>query len=253
MDPATILGMLVSFGMIAVVVAADGDFMLFVNVPSMLIVFGGTFGALLTNYPMSAVLSIGGLVRKMLTGTVPAAQDVIDTVMEYAGRARRNGLPSLEENIPHIEDAYLRRGLQLAVDGLEPEVIQSIMETEMYNIEARHETGIAMASSLAAYAPAVGMMGTVIGLVQMLKNMDDPRSIGPSMAVALITTFYGSILANFIFLPMVGKLRHRSKEEITIMEMQMEGVLGIARGENPRVIMEKLNGFQPPGKRRSAR
>jgi chemotaxis protein MotA len=97
------------------------------------------------------------------------------------------------------------------------------------------------------------MMGTVIGLVQMLKNMDDPRSIGPSMAVALITTFYGSILANFIFLPMVGKLRHRSKEEITIMEMQMEGVLGIARGENPHVIMEKLNGFQPPGKRRLTR
>jgi chemotaxis protein MotA len=253
MDPATILGMLVSFGMVAVVLAADGDFMLFVNVPSMLIVFGGTFGALLTNYPMSAVLSIGGLVRKMLTGAVPAAEDVIETFMEYAGRARRDGLLSLEECIPHIEDAYLRRGLQLAVDGLEPEAIQSIMETEMYNTEARHETGIAMASSLAAYAPAVGMMGTVIGLVQMLKNMDDPRSIGPSMAVALITTFYGSILANFIFLPMVGKLRHRSKEEITIMEMQMEGVLGIARGENPHVIMEKLSGFQPPGKRRPTR
>jgi chemotaxis protein MotA len=253
MDPATILGMLVSFGMIAAVVAADGDFMLFVNAPSMLIVFGGTFGALLTNYPMSAVLSIGGLVRTMLTGKKPSTDEIIDRFVEYAGRVRRDGLFSLEESIERIDDAYLRRGLRLAADGLEPEVIQSIMETEMDNTEARHETGIEMASSLASYAPAVGMMGTVIGLVRMLKNMDDPRSIGPSMAVALITTFYGSILANFIFLPMVGKLRHRSREELRIMEMQMEGVLAIARGENPRVIMEKLSGFQPPGKRRTTR
>jgi chemotaxis protein MotA len=245
--------MLVSFGMIAVVVAADGDFMLFVNVPSVLIVFGGTFGALLTNYPVSAVFSISGQIRRTLTGKRPSTDEIIDCFMDCAGRARRDGLLSLEESIGRMDDEYLRKGLQLVVDGLEPDVIQSIMETEMDNAEARSETGIEMMSALASYAPAVGMMGTVIGLVQMLKNMDDPRSIGPSMAVALITTFYGSILANFVFTPMVGKLRHRSREESRIMEMQMEGMLALARGENPRVIMEKLTGFQPPGKRRAAR
>ena len=145
----------------------------------------------------------------------------------------------------------MRKGLQLTVDGLEPESIQAIMEAEIGNTEARHETGVDLLNALAAYAPALGMIGTVIGLVQMLQNMSDPSTIGPSMAVALITTFYGAVLANLVFLPMVGKLKHRSREEIHIMEMQMEGVLGISRGENPRIIQEKLSSFQPPKERKA--
>ncbi|MDL2207630.1 MotA/TolQ/ExbB proton channel family protein [Desulfovibrio sp. OttesenSCG-928-M16] len=252
MDLATILGMVVSFGLIIAALMAGGDVLLFVDVPSLMIVFGGTIGATLTHYPLGTVLTVGKVIRKTLVSKNPSPQAIIDQFMDLANRARREGILALESVVNGLDDAYLKKGLQLTVDGLEPEAIQSIMETEIGNTEGRHETGIELAGALAAYAPALGMIGTVIGLVQMLKTMDDPSSIGPAMAVALITTFYGAVLSNLVFLPIVGKLKHRSKEEILIMEMQMEGVLGISRGENPRIIMEKLNSFQPPRERKEA-
>ena len=250
MDLATILGMVVSFGLILAALFAGGTPLTFVDVPSMLIVFGGTLGATLTHYPLGTVFKIGAIIRKTLVSKVPTATLIIDQFMDYSNRARREGILALEPIVKGIDDPYLRKGLQLTVDGLEPGAIQSIMETEIGNIEGRHEVGVELLSALAAYSPALGMIGTVIGLVQMLNTMDDPSSIGPSMAVALITTFYGAVLANLVFLPLVGKLKHRSKEEILIMEMQMEGVLGISRGENPRIIMEKLSSYQPPKERR---
>lgn len=250
MDLATILGIVVSFGLIMTALWG-GDPTTFIDVPSMLIVFGGTIGATLTHYPLGTVLKVGAIIRKTLISKTPATSLIIEQFMDLANRARREGILALEPVVKSIDDAYLRKGLQLTVDGLEPDAIQSIMETEIGNTEGRHETGIDLLNALAAYAPALGMIGTVIGLVQMLKTMDDPSSIGPAMAVALITTFYGAVLANLVFLPMVGKLKYRSKEEILIMEMQMEGVLGISRGENPRIIMEKLSSFQPPKDRKS--
>ncbi len=251
MDLATILGMVVSFGLILAALMAGGDVLLFVDMPSVLIVFGGTIGATLTHYPLGTVLKVGAVIRKTLVSKPPSPATIIDQFMDYANRARREGILALESVVGGLDDAYLKKGLQLTVDGLEPDAIQSIMETEIGNTEARHETGIELAGALAAYAPALGMIGTVIGLVQMLKTMDDPSSIGPAMAVALITTFYGAVLANLVFLPIVGKLKHRSKEEILIMEMQMEGVLGISRGENPRILMEKLSSFQAPKDRKA--
>lgn len=250
MDLATILGMVVSFGLILAALLTGGDVMLFVDIPSMLIVFGGTLGATLTHYPLSTVIKVGAIVRKTLVSKTASPASIIDQFMDYANRARREGILSLESIIDNLTDPYLKKGLQLTVDGLEPEAIQSIMETEIDHTEARHETGIELAGALAAYSPALGMIGTVIGLVQMLKAMDDPSTIGPAMALALITTFYGAILANLVFLPIVGKLKHRSKEETLIMEMQMEGILGISRGENPRILREKLNSFQAPKDRR---
>ena len=250
MDLATLIGMIVSFGMISAAIAGGGSFMLFVDSASMLIVFGGTLGAALTHYPLSTVLSIGKIIRKTMVNKTPSTTIILEQFMDLANRARREGILSLESSVNGLKDPYLKKGLQLTVDGLEPESIQAIMEAEMNNVESRHETGIELISALAAYAPALGMIGTVIGLVQMLQTMSDPSTIGPAMAVALITTFYGAILANLIFLPMVGKLKHRSKEEIHIMEMQMEGVLGISRGENPRMIEEKLSSFQPPSDRK---
>ncbi|MDL2317087.1 MotA/TolQ/ExbB proton channel family protein, partial [Desulfovibrio sp. OttesenSCG-928-A18] len=250
MDLATILGMVVSFGLIIAALMLGGDPLIFIDVPSMLIVLGGTIGATLTHYPLSTVLSVGVVIRKTLVSKIQPAELVIDQFMDLANRARREGILALEPIIKSIDDAYLRKGLQLTVDGLEPDAIQNILETEIGNTESRHEVGIDLCGALAAYAPALGMIGTVIGLVQMLKTMDDPSSIGPAMAVALITTFYGAVLANLVFLPIVGKLKHRSKEEILLMEMQMEGILGISRGENPRIIIEKLNSFQPPKDRK---
>ncbi len=138
------------------------------------------------------------------------------------------------------------------MDGLEPEAIQGILEMEIAKTESRHETGGELLSALATYSPALGLIGTVIGLAQMLHKMSDPGTIGPAMAVALNTTLYGVVLANLVFLPLAGKLRYRSSEEIHIMEMQLEGILGLCRGENPRIILEKLNSFQAPRERRKS-
>ena len=252
MDLATILGMVVSFGLIMTALFLGGAPTSFIDVPAMLIVFGGTFGATLTHYPLGTFLRIGTIIRKTLVAKTPSSHMIIDQFMDYANRARREGILALEPIVKAIDDPYLRKGLQLTVDGLEPESIQGIMEAEIASTEARHQTGIDLLSAMASYAPALGLIGTIIGLVQMLKTMSDPSTIGPSMALALITTFYGAVLANLVFLPMVGKLRHRSREEILIMEMQMEGVLGISRGENPKIIQEKLSSYQPPKERKGA-
>ena len=250
MDLATILGMVVSFGLIMTALFLGGAPTSFIDVPAMLIVFGGTFGATLTHYPLGTFLRIGTIIRKTLVTKTPSSHMIIDQFMDYANRARREGILALEPIVKAIDDPYLRKGLQLTVDGLEPSAIQNIMETEIDNISTRHEVGVELLSAMATYSPALGLIGTVIGLVQMLRTMDDPSTIGPAMAIALITTFYGAVLANLVFLPLMGKLKHRSKEEVLIMEMQMEGVLGISRGENPRIIMEKLNSYQPPRERR---
>jgi len=250
MDLATILGIIISLGLVSAAILAGGDFMLFVDLPSIFIVFGGTLGATLTQYPLGTFLKVGKVIRQSLVSRPVSMAMVIDQFMDYSNRARREGILALESIVGGLDNAYLKKGLQLTVDGLEPDAIQAIMETEIANTEARHEVGIEMASAMASYGPAFGMIGTSVGLVQMLQNLDDPAKIGPAMAIALITTFYGALQSNCIFIPIVGKLKHRSKEEIKIMEMQMEGILGISRGENPRILMEKLNSFQPPKERK---
>jgi chemotaxis protein MotA len=141
--------------------------------------------------------------------------------------------------------------LQLTVDGMEPQAIQEILETEIAYLEERHQTGADILATFGTYAPALGMIGTVIGLVLMLKTMNDPSSIGPSMAVALITTFYGAVLANLVFNPMAAKLKNRSKEEVLVRGMILEGILCISKGENPRIIEEKLNSYLPPKQRKT--
>ena len=251
MDLATILGLLISFGLVtSAMMGGSGGLMLFVDVPSMMIVFGGTLGATLVNYPLPVAVKLISVIRKAFATKAASHAAVIDQFMDYANRARREGILSLEPIVRNLDDQYLKKGLQLTVDGLEPGAIESIMQGEIASRENRHSMGIELVLALATYAPALGMIGTVIGLVQMLKNMSDPSSIGPAMAVALITTFYGALLANLIFLPMAGKLKHRSKEEVNIMEMQLEGIVSIARGENPRIILEKLSSYLPPHQRK---
>jgi chemotaxis protein MotA len=216
------------------------------NLPSVFIVLGGTVGATLTNYPLRVVLNAGKFMQKALADARPSHDALTGQILEFAALARREGILAIEASLRQLPDPYLRKGLQLLVDGLEPQVLTEILESEINNTELRHETGADLLSSMAAYAPAMGLIGTVIGLVQMLGNLRDPSSIGPAMAVALLTTFYGALLANLIFLPLCGKLKQRSKEEILVMEMQMAGILGIAKGENPRIIKEVLDSFQSP-------
>jgi len=252
MDLATVLGIVISLGLVLSAIMMGGSILIFVSIPSLLIVVGGTIGATLVNYPLKRVVSVMSVFKKTLFAQDLSPQETIDQFKDYADRARREGILSLEPIISGIEDPYLKKGLQLTVDGLEPQAIQEILESEIANTEARHSDGQDILKSFGEYAPALGMIGTVIGLVQMLQTMSDPSSIGPAMAVALITTFYGAVLANLVFIPMAGKLKSRSNSEIRIKEMQLEGVLAISRGENPRIIEEKLSCFQSVSDRADA-
>ena len=252
MDLATLLGMLVSFALIGSAIATGaGGIMTFVDIPSVLIVFGGTLGATFTHCPLGNALGTAKVLKNAFFAKPINTSSVIDQFVDYANKARREGILSLESTVNSLDDPYLKKGLQLTVDGLEPQSIQEVLELEMNAQEGRHETGIGVVEAMAAYAPALGMIGTVIGLVQMLKSMDDPSTIGPAMAVALITTFYGAVMANLIFIPLSNKLKTRSKEEMLLRELQLEGVLAIAKGDNPRIMQEKLSSFQPPAERKT--
>ncbi|GAB6060756.1 motility protein A [Desulfonatronum parangueonense] len=246
MDLATIIGVVLSFGLVVSAIMMGSSLFVFVSIPSALIVIGGTLGATLIHYPLSNILGVLGVVKNAFFTRLVKPSDTIAQFLEYAGRARKEGILSLEPLLKDIDDDYLRKAMQLTVDGVEPQVIQEIMQTEVAYLQERHETGADIFAAMGMYAPALGMIGTVIGLVQMLQSMDDPSAIGPAMAVALITTFYGAVLANLVFNPLSGKLKTRSKEEVLLRELTLEGILSISRGENPRIIEEKLNGFLPP-------
>jgi chemotaxis protein MotA len=251
MDLATLLGLVLSFGLVLGGILTGSSILLFVDLPSMLIVAGGSLGATLVQHRLSKVLGMLTVIKHTFLTDPQSPTDVLDRFMDYVNRARRDGLLSLEPLLREMDDPFLRKGLQLTVDGVEPAQIQDILECEIANLEQRHEMGNEVLSSLAAFSPAMGLIGTVIGLIQMLHTMSDPGTIGPAMAVALNTTFYGAILANLVFSPMAGKLRNRTKEEVLVKEMILEGVVAIARGENPRIVEEKLGSFLPPRLRRA--
>lgn len=247
MDLATIVGMLMAFGL--VLAAIGQDLRLFFDIPSLLIVLGGTLGAALITYPLTHILGILAVMRKTFCTKLENPAEIILKFKEYATKVRREGILVLEPILQEIPDDFLRKGLQLTIDGLEPQVIQEIMETEIVFLEERHGRGAEILLTLGALSPAMGMIGTVIGLVIMLKNMSNPETIGPAMAIALLTTFYGAVLANLVFNPMAGKLKTRSKEEILIKSMVVEGLMALARGENPSIVEDKLNSFLSPSER----
>jgi len=252
MDPATIIGIFLAFGLVISAIVMGGSPFVFISLPSALIVIGGTIGATLVNYPLKNVFGVIGIIKNTFLHKTEEPSAIIERFLEFANKARREGILSLEPALKEVEDPYLRKGLQLTVDGLEPESIKEILETEISYLEERHDFGAEIMSAMGGFSPAMGMIGTVIGLVQMLQTMEDPSTIGPAMAVALITTFYGALLANLVFNPMAGKLKTRSKEEILAREIMLEGILSISRGENPRIIEEKLNSYLPPKLRRES-
>ena len=177
---------------------------------------------------------------------------MIANFVSLAGVARREGILALETSINDIHDEFMRKGMQLSIDGLEPISIKDILDTEIINIQERHKLGAEIFTTIGTFAPALGMIGTLIGLVQMLQTMEDPSTIGPSMAVALLTTFYGALIANIFCLPLAGKLRNRSTEEVMMKELMAEGILSIAKGDNPRLLEQKLNAFLSPQLRESS-
>jgi chemotaxis protein MotA len=190
------------------------------------------------------------VVQKALFTKTSSAKTIISRFVAFSQKARKEGILALEAEIKNDKDEFLKKGVQLAIDGLEPQEIRDILETEVEFVRSRHQLGAEVFSTMGTFAPALGMIGTLIGLVQMLQSMDDPGRIGPSMAVALITTFYGSIMANIIFLPVAGKLRTRSREEVLTKDMTIEGIISLSSGENPRILEQKLKAFVPPNQRK---
>lgn len=244
MDIASIIGLVMAFSLI---VLGMGAFVTaFVDLPSMLIVVGGTLGVVFVFFPLENLLGLGGIIRNVFLTKPRQTSTLIATIIDFAGRARREGILSLQNVSNEIDDPFFVKGIGLVVDGIEESVVEEIMATEIDFVEDRHKKGADMFAAMGAISPAMGMIGTLIGLVIMLQNLQDTAAIGPAMAIALITTFYGAVLANVVFIPFSGKLRIRSDQEVFLRRLTMEGVLSIASGNNPRVVEQKLNSYLAP-------
>jgi len=253
MDLATILGILSGIGLITYTIFAQGNPDIFIHIPSIMVVFGGTMAATLVNYPIRELLGVLQVARKTFKSEPVHEVTLIPLLVRLAIKARREGILSLEEELKNINDPFLRSGLEMVVDGTEPETIRNVMETELEYLIERHKRGQRIFTSLGTYSPAFGMIGTLIGLIAMLKTLNNPANIGSGMAIALITTFYGALAANLVFLPMAGKLKNLSDEEVIMKEMILEGILAIQFGEHPRNIERKLRNFLPPKLRAQVR
>jgi chemotaxis protein MotA len=250
-DFATIIGIIGAFGLVILAMAAGGGVAWFLDGPSAMIVLGGTFGAALIHYRMSDMLGVFRVMKNAFFRRNTRPSEMIHLIVEMSRTARRDGLLSLESLASRQRDPFLEKAVHLMVDGLDPEKVSGILETELDWLAERHRKGADVMTSMGHFAPAMGMMGTLIGLVQMLMKMNDPSAIGPSMAIALVTTFYGLILANLVFLPIAGKLRTRSGEEMLVKQLIIQGVHAIQSGDNPRIVEQKLHAFIAPRERRS--
>jgi chemotaxis protein MotA len=253
MDLATLIGIISAFGLVILAIMMGGSLTIFIDPTSLMIVVGGTFGTTLINFPLKEMLGTINVVKNaFFSGGGSDSEGVIKTFVELSSKARREGILALESDVKEVQDEFMKKGLQMSVDGLEPQSIEEILATEIDYLRGRHSLGAEIFSTMGTFAPALGMIGTLVGLVQMLQSMDDPSSIGPAMAVALLTTFYGSVMANLICIPISGKLKARSKEETLIKEMVVEGVLSLTRGENPRILEQKMLAYVPPKMRKSS-
>lgn len=252
MDITTIVGLIAGFTLIVMGILNGGDIASFIDTPSMLIVLGGTFSAVLVNYPLAHVVGMVGVMKKAFLWKSIPPTELIEKIVGFAETARREGILALEQAVQEVDDAFMGAGIRLAVDGTEPELIQTILETELSFVDERHKSGAGIFEYMGTTSPAFGMVGTLVGLVIMLKNLDDPSAIGPGMALALITTFYGAVTANLVFIPIAGKLKVRSAEESLQKRMIMEGIMSIQSGDNPRIVEQKLNVFIAPNMRSQA-
>lgn len=249
MDIASLVGIIFGFAMLAFGIISNAGLSgagSYLDPASAFITFGGALGSTLTQFTMQDF--IAGLKSFTLIFKMPALDttDMIRKIIELSNVARKEGLLSLEEAAADLDEPFLKKGILLIVDGTDPDLVRGIMETELISVEGRHKNLIGFWDALGSMGPAWGMIGTLVGLVDMLNHMSDASRIGPSMAVALITTLYGSLLANWICIPVAGKLKADNSSEMMLKEIMIEGLLSIQAGENPRVIEEKLKSFLAP-------
>ncbi len=250
MDLASLVGLVGAFGIVIFAMILGGDITMFVNVPSLLIVIVGSLFAVMMKFELGQFLAAAKVAGKAFSFKLIKPEDLIGEIVELAGLARKGGLLSLEGK--EVSDEFLSKGIQLLVDGHDPDVVKTLLSKEMKLASARHDTGISIFKSLGDVAPAMGMIGTLIGLVAMLANMDDPKAIGPAMAVALLTTLYGAMVATMLSLPMADKLTLRKDEEDRLKSMIIDALLAIQNGQNPRVIESMLQAYIQEGKRAAA-
>ncbi|QEG23376.1 motility protein A [Mariniblastus fucicola] len=250
MDIATIIGLILGFGLIfASIAMGGGGLSPFIDAPSMMIVFGGSISAALINFPLKNVLGSFSVVLNCFFQKIPEPKALIGEFKELAQLARKDGLLALEQKSDSIEDDFMKRGIESLIGGTPADELRETMETELGCIDERHSMGKKFVDAMGAAAPAFGMIGTLIGLVQMLQSLDDPSKIGGGMAVALLTTLYGAVVANVVCIPLAGKLEARAKEETVVREMIIAGVAAIGGGATPRAVEEQLATFMAPKSR----
>ncbi|MBP5625041.1 MAG: MotA/TolQ/ExbB proton channel family protein [Lachnospiraceae bacterium] len=257
MDLASILGLVLCFGLIiyGIINGESGiDFSAisnFIDLSSVYITIGGSISCMMASYELKEFLSNLKSFALIFKSPKVNTQEIIQKIIDLSNVARKEGLLSLEEAAGDLDDEFLKKGILLIVDGTDPELVRAIMETELASVEGRHNKVVSFYERFAAMGPAWGMIGTLIGLVNMLYNMEDSSKIGPSMAVALLTTLYGSMIANWLCLPASFKMKNFNAEEMMVKEIMIEGLLSIQAGENPRVIEEKLKSFLSPVQRKA--
>lgn len=246
MDIAFLIGLFGNFALLCWAILLGAPLMLFYDFPSVVMVIGGCIFATMTSLPFEKFKQVGSVMKKAVFFKKHNILDEIDRLAEYATLARKEGLLALEEKIAKLNDPFLIKGLRLVVDGFPPETVKDILSTDVAGMAERHSVGKAVLDKFAETGPAFGMLGTLVGLVQMLSNLSDPSKIGAGMAVALLTTFYGAVIANVMFIPMACRVDQRKKEEIAVRGIMIEGIAAIQAGDKPQMVKEKLRAFLSP-------
>ena len=249
MDLASLVGLLGSFAFIIAAMVLSGDLGIYIDAQSVLIVLGGSLFVVLMKFSLAQFLGAAKIASKAFIFKSDKADDLIEQLVEMANAARKGGFLALEEM--EIDNKFMRKSVDMLVDGFEADVVRETLQKDINLTDDRHERGISIFGAFADVAPAMGMIGTLVGLVAMLSNMDDPKSIGPAMAVALLTTLYGAMIANMVAAPIADKLRLRKDEENLNRTLIMDGVLAIQSGQNPRVIEGILKNYLHESKRES--
>ncbi|GGB27197.1 flagellar motor protein MotP [Virgibacillus dakarensis] len=245
-DILTPIGITFGFIMIMLAILTNGGSkgaITFLDVSSIFIVIGGLIASLMINFKMEQMKLATKVLKEAFHKNDQQLPQLIKLFVQLSERARREGILALENELDEVENPFIKKGILLAVDGIEPEVINDIMNAEITAMEERHYQGRAIIEKAGEYAPAWGMIGTLVGLVLMLNNLEDPATLGPAMAVALLTTLYGTVLANLVFIPMASKLEGKTEEEVFMKQIIIEGIIGVQSGQNPRILEEKLSAF----------
>jgi chemotaxis protein MotA len=254
MDLATLIGLILAIvGIVGGNVLEGGNPAALVNLPGFMIVVVGTLGAVMISQPLAVMIGLPKFILKaFFGGDKHNSAETVDLFVNMADKARREGLLALEADVDNIHDAFTRKGVQLMIDGTDPELLREIMEIEAESMKHRHEGNFAALEFMGGIAPTIGVLGAVMGLMGVMAHLDEPEHIGPGIATAFVATFYGVFTANVLWLPLANKLKNNSKHELHALNVVVEGLMSIQSGDNPRIVREKLEGFLQPSERRKA-